>query len=112
PQIAHSFLNSVLRPTQQLRHFPYTTLFRSLAREQWQQDRDDRRLCSLYRTRGRGDRSRHLWRLLRWHYRSRSAVGVLFDGGHGGDRKSTRLNSSHVKISYAVFCSNNKNFNP
>src|SRR5436309_8466780 len=31
------------------------------------------------------------------------------DGGRGGeqrllDRKSTRLNSSHVKISYAVFC--------
>src|SRR5690606_40153388 len=27
-------------------------------------------------------------------------------GQHGaeGDRKSTRLNSSHVKISYAVFC--------
>src|SRR5690606_42000471 len=25
-----------------------------------------------------------------------------------GDRKSTRLNSSHVKISYAVFCSNKK----
>src|SRR5690606_39836918 len=24
--------------------------------------------------------------------------------GGGGDRKSTRLNSSHVKISYAVFC--------
>src|SRR5690606_41204082 len=24
----------------------------------------------------------------------------------GGDRKSTRLNSSHVKISYAVFCLN------
>src|SRR5690606_40418652 len=24
------------------------------------------------------------------------------------DRKSTRLNSSHVKISYAVFCLNNK----
>src|SRR5690606_42005474 len=23
---------------------------------------------------------------------------------HPGDRKSTRLNSSHVKISYAVFC--------
>src|SRR5690606_36437348 len=23
---------------------------------------------------------------------------------HGADRKSTRLNSSHVKISYAVFC--------
>src|SRR5690606_41794338 len=25
-------------------------------------------------------------------------------GQHAGDRKSTRLNSSHVKISYAVFC--------
>src|SRR5437870_13445561 len=25
-------------------------------------------------------------------------------GGVGGDRKSTRLNSSHVAISYAVFC--------
>src|SRR5690606_40732798 len=24
--------------------------------------------------------------------------------GDAGDRKSTRLNSSHVKISYAVFC--------
>src|SRR5690606_42018258 len=26
------------------------------------------------------------------------------DRGHAVDRKSTRLNSSHVKISYAVFC--------
>src|SRR5690606_39312638 len=25
-------------------------------------------------------------------------------GGYNADRKSTRLNSSHVKISYAVFC--------
>src|SRR5690606_40472071 len=31
-------------------------------------------------------------------------------GGHGDvDRKSTRLNSSHVKISYAVFCLKKKN---
>src|SRR5690606_39673799 len=31
---------------------------------------------------------------------------VTFDdiGGQEVDRKSTRLNSSHVKISYAVFC--------
>src|SRR5690606_41392649 len=28
----------------------------------------------------------------------------LPDGVARGDRKSTRLNSSHVKISYAVFC--------
>src|SRR6266511_5972930 len=34
--------------------------------------------------------------------RLRNRVG---DGrGVGRDRKSTRLNSSHVKISYAVFC--------
>src|SRR2546430_10410168 len=33
------------------------------------------------------------------------AAGVFDDvhGGHG-DRKSTRLNSSHSQISYAVFC--------
>src|SRR5690606_42019952 len=28
------------------------------------------------------------------------------------DRKSTRLNSSHVKISYAVFCLKKKNYEP
>src|SRR5690606_39467456 len=32
-------------------------------------------------------------------------VGLVADDEHlGVDRKSTRLNSSHVKISYAVFC--------
>src|SRR5215813_14479309 len=29
-----------------------------------------------------------------------------------GDRKSTRLNSSHVRISYAVFCLKKKKNNP
>src|SRR5207249_5137037 len=34
------------------------------------------------------------------------AIAILLCFGvlHGGDRKSTRLNSSHVSISYAVFC--------
>src|SRR5699024_11540013 len=31
-------------------------------------------------------------------------MGGMFSVGVGGDRKSTRLNSSHVSISYAVFC--------
>src|SRR5436305_4776107 len=31
-------------------------------------------------------------------------------GGLEGDRKSTRLNSSHVRISYAVFCLKKKTF--
>src|SRR3989442_10803862 len=33
----------------------------------------------------------------------------LADGQDLGDRKSTRLNSSHVRISYAVFCLKKKN---
>src|SRR5690606_20145414 len=32
------------------------------------------------------------------------ATPGLLGAGHGIDRKSTRLNSSHVKNSYAVFC--------
>src|SRR5690606_39740035 len=57
--------------------FPYTTLFRS---------RDCARL-------GRACR-RHRFFERRVYARERLAE----------DRKSTRLNSSHVKISYAVFC--------
>src|SRR5947209_9185271 len=30
--------------------------------------------------------------------------GAVVRGGGAGDRKSTRLNSSHANISYAVFC--------
>src|SRR5690606_34933777 len=36
-----------------------------------------------------------------WHYFLRHVVDVSLGAK---DRKSTRLNSSHVKISYAVFC--------
>src|SRR2546427_1240304 len=57
--------------------FPYTTLFRS-PRE---------------RRGGRGG-------LL---FQSRRRGGFLFGQG-SADRKSTRLNSSHSQISYAVFC--------
>src|SRR5690554_7776013 len=44
-----------------------------------------------------------------------SSLKVLLDGTGGlsgtcsQDRKSTRLNSSHVRISYAVFCLKKKN---
>src|SRR2546428_9174082 len=31
-------------------------------------------------------------------------VGMLYPGDDSEDRKSTRLNSSHDQISYAVFC--------
>src|SRR2546430_3860537 len=41
------------------------------------------------------------------HARRRQRPGVREGGarpGRGADRKSTRLNSSHSQISYAVFC--------
>src|SRR5690349_23726859 len=78
--------------------FPYTTLFRSLARH--------RRAGAERAPRGavRGARA------------ARRRVGLSLQGalpraaalgdpqGGARDRKSTRLNSSHVEISYAVFC--------
>src|SRR3712207_6946712 len=36
-------------------------------------------------------------------------LGTL-GGGRGEDRKSTRLNSSHANISYAVFCLQKKKY--
>src|SRR5256886_3217317 len=39
-------------------------------------------------------------------------VGLLDRHVEGGDRKSTRLNSSHSQISYAVFCLKKKKFPP
>src|SRR5690606_39866504 len=59
------------------------------------------------------DKGTTLRRVLAWLGRSEHDVVVagdtlndlaLFETGLRGDRKSTRLNSSHVKISYAVFC--------
>src|SRR5437773_4845239 len=38
-------------------------------------------------------------------------VAVFRAGAEHGDRKSTRLNSSHITISYAVFCLKKKNKN-
>src|SRR5690606_42141319 len=47
----------------------------------------------------------HLWRLILYTRKVNVAMSrvspVMLDNL---DRKSTRLNSSHVKISYAVFC--------
>src|SRR3989442_7732266 len=37
------------------------------------------------------------------------ASGLRVESDNVGDRKSTRLNSSHVRISYAVFCLQKKN---
>src|SRR3712207_6906555 len=39
-----------------------------------------------------------------------AGAGVLANDEAGQDRKSTRLNSSHANISYAVFCFIKKNY--
>src|SRR5690348_17746231 len=72
--------------------FPYTTLFRSVM------------LCystpapsivrARLRCRSQGEVLCNTW--------AGQAIGGREDGA--GDRKSTRLNSSHPSISYAVFC--------
>src|SRR3712207_8922105 len=83
--------------------FPYTTLFRS-----------ERELRVGQRTRPQAR-----WATRRLRSRARSPAGRGLTGlpgdarratrtlGHTADhedRKSTRLNSSHANISYAVFC--------
>src|SRR3712207_8830737 len=92
--------------------FPYTTLFRSA----WSRGG----LCAGARVRGDARAMVPLTdpRLVtRTHavvepIHARRASGVVVDTVHvedgdvglGRDRKSTRLNSSHANISYAVFC--------
>src|SRR5258708_26466576 len=70
--------------------FPYTTLFRS-------RPAGGRRRRALGLPGPCGDRA----------HASRGHRGP--HGGAGLDRKSTRLNSSHQIISYAVFCLKKKN---
>src|SRR3712207_7127149 len=68
--------------------FPYTTLFRSHEHH----DGDERHGGSVVALAMRGCDVHGVRRLV---HRGRSS---------SSDRKSTRLNSSHANISYAVFC--------
>src|SRR5207302_6199880 len=89
--------------------FPYTTLFRSLGRE----DRDaNPRPVGIARQPGgprlRAEHLRAVQEGNRGAVRDHPGDGTdRFreddDAQDDPDRKSTRLNSSHVKISYAVF---------
>src|SRR5690606_41595434 len=78
--------------------FPYTTLFRSY-----------QRTLIMEKVRAKKHLGQHF--LTDENIAQKIADSLTFDGynhileiGPGIDRKSTRLNSSHVKISYAVFC--------
>src|SRR2546422_6274514 len=66
--------------------FPYTTLFRSVVCEDWQ-------LQAGHVATGHGRKT-----LIAFHNVPAEVVTLW------KDRKSTRLNSSHGYISYAVFC--------
>src|SRR5437773_5174828 len=74
--------------------FPYTTLFRSCARSG-----DYCRGCDVIPEDG-------------YRTKAQLAADWLRASIRRGDRKSTRLNSSHITISYAVFCLKKKKKKP
>src|SRR5260221_6405158 len=90
--------------------FPYTTLFRSHQLDtvffgfKPAVDFDERHDLPLFPEIGRGRLAAHL-AIHRAFEQDRA------DDLEGTDRKSTRLNSSHTVISYAVFCLTKKNTN-
>src|SRR5439155_13552251 len=94
---AFFFLLIIRRPPRSTL-FPYTTLFRSPARRACAQSRPPSRRRGLRRACAPSRRSSP-------HCTRPRACRTL-------DRKSTRLNSSHVAISYAVFCLKKKTAAP
>src|SRR5256885_8521615 len=77
--------------------FPYTTLFRSLPMQFIQQIICPEKKCALL--------SRILNKLEVYRGNPQQlSRAVAVDYPDKPDRKSTRLNSSHLVISYAVFC--------
>src|SRR5256885_9756194 len=82
--------------------FPYTTLFRSAKVHRFQELYHRPQCLSRW---GVDSRFPSVNRAAIYrHRRSRPSVATF-----NGDRKSTRLNSSHLVISYAVFCLKKKN---
>src|SRR3712207_8681020 len=84
--------------------FPYTTLFRASGDGSANDAADVERARHAVGADLAGAEARHAG--LRHNSEPRNAR-QLVDQGFGqaiGDRKSTRLNSSHANISYAVFC--------
>src|SRR3712207_7526735 len=82
--------------------FPYTTLFRSKWAE-WTVKFNERGITTI----GAGNTTRN-YHATSCKYAQTLATGDFF--GTIEDRKSTRMNSSHANISYAVFCLKKKKF--
>src|SRR3712207_6914732 len=85
--------------------FPYTTLFRS--EREYLEDRR-RAAPGVEQRPGLLAQCARDGALLRGGARAHGAAGHGEPAQHE-DRKSTRLNSSHANISYAVFCLKKKN---
>src|SRR5256885_8631202 len=83
--------------------FPYTTLFRS--RVITSRPNQTRSNCLRLRFGSELDAPLHPARVLDIELRHRAFLDLFQET----DRKSTRLNSSHLVISYAVFCLKKKN---
>src|SRR2546430_13666702 len=85
--------------------FPYTTLFRSHDEE------GEAVVGGAGIEHGRDARMRQPRERLPLGVEARHGIRTGQHGAHQleGDRKSTRLNSSHSQISYAVFCLKKKN---
>src|SRR2546430_7069394 len=83
--------------------FPYTTLFRSVSRAErslWRAGTRHGRDCEWHDAVEAAEFQRDVFQFQRLHAAQ-----------HALDRKSTRLNSSHSQISYAVFCLKKKKLN-
>src|SRR5256885_9327068 len=78
--------------------FPYTTLFRSRIVDEFMEALGKRRIPEI--ARGTGQSVEEVQAALERIARLEPRPGRAFLP----DRKSTRLNSSHLVISYAVFC--------
>src|SRR5690606_41645430 len=100
------FSSLMIRRTPRSTLFPYTTLFRSrrtssLSERQGNEDGHHRRSPHQgysFRISPRARPANRRMGTWPWFYRRKGQRHCRLD------RKSTRLNSSHVKISYAVFC--------
>src|SRR3712207_6910180 len=80
--------------------FPYTTLFRSLSKERFDLRKKIENVVNDISSTTPDNKD------LRIRFESNvNKTSVMIEGDKERiDRKSTRLNSSHANISYAVFC--------
>src|SRR5256885_6660399 len=88
--------------------FPYTTLFRS--RDVAIPQKRQREMYRFVARRAAAAAGLHFARPFAERARRIRRRPEREEQPHSGDRKSTRLNSSHLVISYAVFCLKKKKY--